>query len=388
MTCIVAIKEENGTVWMGGDLLGSNGFTKRQYPTSKVFRNGDFLIGFTSSFRMGQILEHNWTPPPMVVGQPVEEYFRLDVIESIRATFEHFGYGTRDGLEDIGGNFLIAYQGRLFEMQCNYSVLEIEDFVSVGSGQYHAEGCLYATLGSDMHPVARIEQAIEAAAEFTTSVSADCTVLCSDPEWDEDEYDRQIHEAEMEKQKQRLLSAGLSQEEVDLFVELNSRVAIFNHTGTPVEKEENLETVSEEQVDKNIEEITQKAMDTLQEEGFVVTEDNTGKDLFYDSMDFQTKNGKLSVYVNKEDERNVVFELCMDDVTIIDGYMLPKEAVLVHILPENVFLQETTEGDISIPSQVGEKIFCKELLREDFSEVQKDLDNLVSIIKNQNESVH
>ena len=62
MTCITGMVR-NGHVYMAGDLMGSNGFTGRVYPDSKVFTNGDFIVGYTSSFRMGQILEWNWHPP-------------------------------------------------------------------------------------------------------------------------------------------------------------------------------------------------------------------------------------------------------------------------------------------------------------------------------------
>ena len=92
MTCIVALVKE-GNIWMAGDLMGSNGFTKKTYPDPKVFVNGDFVIGYTSSFRMGQILEYNWEQPPRMEGLTDRQYLQLDVIESMRACFSAFGYG-------------------------------------------------------------------------------------------------------------------------------------------------------------------------------------------------------------------------------------------------------------------------------------------------------
>ena len=52
MTCIVGLIDGR-RVWMGGDSAGVSGLDITVRADAKVFRNGDFLIGFTSSFRMG-----------------------------------------------------------------------------------------------------------------------------------------------------------------------------------------------------------------------------------------------------------------------------------------------------------------------------------------------
>lgn len=74
MTCITAMVKGDH-VWMAGDLMGSNGFTKKIYPDSKVFVNGEFIIGYTSSFRMGQLLQYNWEQPPRLEGMTTENIF-------------------------------------------------------------------------------------------------------------------------------------------------------------------------------------------------------------------------------------------------------------------------------------------------------------------------
>ena len=57
MTCIVAIAQ-NGVVYMASDHAASDDKTgwilSRKEP--KVFKNGQYGIAFTDSFRMGQIL--------------------------------------------------------------------------------------------------------------------------------------------------------------------------------------------------------------------------------------------------------------------------------------------------------------------------------------------
>lgn len=185
MTCICGMVRD-GHVYMAGDLMGSNGFTGKVYPDSKVFINGDFIIGYTSSFRMGQILEWNWVPPLREEGITDRQYMQFNVIESLRETFAIFGYGVKEGLESLGGNFLIGYKDSLYEMQENFSLLRIEDYAAVGSGQYHAEATLHLMCDNlDIHPFNIMQTAIGTAAHFTQSVSYECTMFSSDEDAEE-----------------------------------------------------------------------------------------------------------------------------------------------------------------------------------------------------------
>ena len=54
-----------GKVYIGADSLGSNGFTQSIRKESKVFKNGEFLIGCTSSFRMIDLLKWKFNPPTL-----------------------------------------------------------------------------------------------------------------------------------------------------------------------------------------------------------------------------------------------------------------------------------------------------------------------------------
>lgn len=176
MTCIVAVSK-GGDVWMAGDLMGSNGFTKRVYKDSKVFVNGDFILGYTDSFRMGQILEYCWSQPPRAEGMTDKQYLHISVIPSMKEVLITNGFGSSDGREDIGGNFLIGYNGQIYEMQCNFSILRHEEFAAVGSGEFHAIGALEVLYNSDTHPEDMVVEAIRVASKYVTSVSEECTVV-------------------------------------------------------------------------------------------------------------------------------------------------------------------------------------------------------------------
>lgn len=143
MTCIVA-KIHEGKVHMVGDQMGSNGFTHSVFnKASKVFKVGDFLIGYTTSFRMGQILQYSWTPPVRLVTDTNDDlYLYKTVVDSIKKCFDDNSYGQKKNVEFDGGTFIIGWKGRIFEMQDNLSLLEYDKFSSVGCGTYHATAAM------------------------------------------------------------------------------------------------------------------------------------------------------------------------------------------------------------------------------------------------------
>ena len=63
MTCIIGfVNKKNNVSWIGGDSLGSNGYTKSVESPSKTFRNDTFknvLIGGTTSFRHLDLLKYS-----------------------------------------------------------------------------------------------------------------------------------------------------------------------------------------------------------------------------------------------------------------------------------------------------------------------------------------
>jgi len=143
MTAIVAMIHE-GKVWMGGDHLGSDGFTKNEFvKNDKVFKNGDFLIGYTTSFHMGQILQYHWKQPHRQENLTDDVYFYKFVMKSFIDCFKDNGYGDKRGVGWESGEFLVGWKGRLFLVE-NAHALECEKFGAVGSGSYHAIGALKA----------------------------------------------------------------------------------------------------------------------------------------------------------------------------------------------------------------------------------------------------
>jgi hypothetical protein len=182
MTCIVAIAQ-GGTVYMGSDHAASDEksgwILARKEP--KCFKVGQYGIAFTDSFRMGQILQYNWTPPkytPTKTNSGLDKFMRTKFVESVKVAFKDHGFGDIGGTdEDTGGIFIVGIEGRIFVVDEDFHVGEnIVNYMAEGSGGMFALGALHATK-HQKNPRMRIKAALEAAAEFSMSVAPPFTYI-------------------------------------------------------------------------------------------------------------------------------------------------------------------------------------------------------------------
>lgn len=170
MTCIVGIAHE-GKVYMGADSCGSS-YSWQQVGNPKVFHVGEFLIGCTTSFRMIDLLRFELKVDQSIWGQSDDDYLRTTFIRAVRALFKEHGFG-----RDDGGNFLVGFRGKLYEVQNDFSVLNSPiEGMSVGSGGVAARGSLYTTKGTRT-PQERVQVALEAAEAIIPSVRGPFVIL-------------------------------------------------------------------------------------------------------------------------------------------------------------------------------------------------------------------
>ena len=173
MTCIVGLVDK-GQVFIGGDSAGvSTGSLSLVVRNDrKVFRNGDFVMGFTSSFRMGQILAYGFHPPKPRVGTDVMAYMVTDFIDAARARMKDGGFARVSNGSEQGGSFLVGYSGRIFHISDDFQVGESSHgFDACGCGDLIALGSLRSTR-EWTDPAARVREALECAEAFSAGVRA------------------------------------------------------------------------------------------------------------------------------------------------------------------------------------------------------------------------
>lgn len=176
MTCIVGI-ECNDRVFIAGDLQGTGGNNKIMHTQPKVFKKGGVAFGYTTSYRFGQILEHN-LPDPVVPADDSEIYRWLIsvLIPDIKKTLVDNGWTT-------GGTCLIGVKNQLWTMQDDFSVLRsVKGYDACGSGVEYAVGCMFTFLNinpniTEKNAIAALTEAVKTAGTFSPSVGTECSIV-------------------------------------------------------------------------------------------------------------------------------------------------------------------------------------------------------------------
>lgn len=177
MTCICAAT--NGRkVTMGADSIGVNDAWEMAIRTdSKVFTVAEFLIGFTSSFRMGQILQYHLEPPRYHDEIDPMRYMVAEFIPEVRKVLSEHKFTTTKDDAEFGGLFLVGFRGRIFRIDVDFQVGErIEPYDAVGIGAPFALGAMRTAIKAPkgkvkLSDVALLQYGLDAASDFCAGVS-------------------------------------------------------------------------------------------------------------------------------------------------------------------------------------------------------------------------
>lgn len=169
MTCIVGLVD-GGTVWIGADSYAAAGC--QRYPMGeeqKVFRRGDFIFATAGVARLGQIIRH-LVELPEPSDEPPMAYLVRRLMPAIKTAIDQYG-GAGLGTDEWA--LLIAYRGKLWDVDDHLAVDEVTDYAAIGCGRPYATGSLYSTrpplTGCDA--IARINLALRAAAAHDVHVA-------------------------------------------------------------------------------------------------------------------------------------------------------------------------------------------------------------------------
>lgn len=174
MTCIVGIIEkETGNIIMGGDSAGVEGLNIRLRKDPKVFVRKPFIMGFTTSFRMGQLLmsDERFQVREQKPDECDYNYMVSAFIPAVQVLFRKGGFLHEKEKVLSGGTFLVGYKSHLYSIESDFQVGEnLDDFNACGCGENYAIGSLYSSAKTSMTAVERVYEALEAAAHNSGGV--------------------------------------------------------------------------------------------------------------------------------------------------------------------------------------------------------------------------
>lgn len=181
MTCVVGLVE-NGTIYMGADSLASDvvGTAIVGRSDEKVFVNGDVIMGFCGSFRVGQLLRHAFEVPeqPKKHGDDMA-YMVIDFVDAIRTLQKEKGSMKKEDEEESHpASLLVGYNGNLYAIEEDFDVGRPQDnYYAIGAGSQLAFGVMYATKDLGWDPKKRITVALEAATTYNNACRGPYTIL-------------------------------------------------------------------------------------------------------------------------------------------------------------------------------------------------------------------
>ena len=173
MTCIIGL-EHNGRVYMGCDSAATTGYHLVSTTSPKVFKNCRLLIGYSWSFRMGQILQFARNYPDIDKFLDNYEFLVSSFIPFVRGIMKDAGFLKIENNQEESGQFMIGIRGQLFGIDSDFSVLRNNfGYDSIGSGKEYALGAMKMLLYSgkiNEDPILSIGLALETSAYFCNSV--------------------------------------------------------------------------------------------------------------------------------------------------------------------------------------------------------------------------
>lgn len=177
MTCIVALKHDDGKIWMAWDSGRSAGegayHIIKEDKVSTIF-DGKIVVGIAGAAAIGMAVKYeleNYLVKGYEKLRSRDEAERLleDPVAALTVWFNR-AYNEMihelefDDPERYWANLLIVYKGRIFIRDQLGGIAEpAKEYVAIGSGCSEAEGALYALKYSDVHGARKVEIAVEAA---------------------------------------------------------------------------------------------------------------------------------------------------------------------------------------------------------------------------------
>ena len=178
MTCIVALEHE-GVLWMGGDSAAFREDEISCRADPKVFQYGEFLFGFSGSFRVGQLLRYGFQPPKQS-GKSDMGYMVIDFVDALRTFLDQKGTHLKEGSGDShDSEIVVGFRRKIYVIEPDFNVsMPLEKYVASGSGSAYALGALSVLeeIGI-MHPSSKIETALKVSAQHCPSVRAPFTIM-------------------------------------------------------------------------------------------------------------------------------------------------------------------------------------------------------------------
>ncbi len=171
MTCVIGVRGADGTIAIGADSSAGGVYS---FDTRKMFRLGGLTVGYTSSFRFGQIVRYYVKPPAHPKSMSVEEYLVTRFVPEMKLRLSENGFVSDTNIdEDLkSGLLLVACRDRLTRIHTNYQVeVHRSSVAAVGCGEEVACGSAMASMRAGVPIRQVVKDALKDAAALSPYVA-------------------------------------------------------------------------------------------------------------------------------------------------------------------------------------------------------------------------
>ena len=174
MTCVVG-SIDGQSVILGADSAAIGAPDDSEIytmPEPKVFTCGSYVFGVCGSYRVGQVLRYRAELPEPAPSTDLRSFLVRELVPAIGSLLEAEGVvGSRRTYLGEKVALLLGYQGQLWCITSDLTVLPEVEFGAIGSGRIRAYSALHALKAAGIEPARRrLEIALEATARYTASV--------------------------------------------------------------------------------------------------------------------------------------------------------------------------------------------------------------------------
>ena len=183
MTTIVAVSDiKNKKIVMAADMQSTSGNTKALSADSKIFKCGQYLIGYSGPTRLHDILEMQmpWSDIPIKPDNlKLREHLIKDFVQVLRRIVTDQGFIRKDnGSEEFSGGIIIGHGDEFCEIGSTFAIWSPKDnYTSIGSGFQFALGSLNTSSHLRLTATKRAKLAVSAAIEHDIYSGGQITLL-------------------------------------------------------------------------------------------------------------------------------------------------------------------------------------------------------------------
>ena len=174
MTCIVGWVDKNKDIYMGCDSLGTGNGITWHLEDSKIFKNGEFLIGFCGCVRFENIIQYKFKCVKQKSTMDDRTYMYTVFVDTLIKCIKDNGWlKNKEDVISLGDNsvLLVGYKGFLYELCGDLQLNRVsENYRAIGAGKEIALGVLYAVQNESIKSEEKLLKSLRGANHFISSV--------------------------------------------------------------------------------------------------------------------------------------------------------------------------------------------------------------------------